>query len=337
MADSKQSKAKPDFNHEEEEPPSYEPPPETDLPSYEAALESATDASSSAYPQENNGNGESSSAPYRVQTSMLDVGPIDNEKAHSTSPSSSSGKPYRVSSSLLDPSPSYDTKRPSMPDPAEILPPTVLVFNGKDIFSESAPDVLLYGTDFNSTARSRIRLLQRYDRRVLDNGTARTTARELYQLGYASSWDKRSFRDTLFRNNADLPLWYMHSQSKSTAPLGDWGLKDWRADYWEALPVQIFPETIKYLSKWAIFSVQESQGVSTWSNTQKQEVAKIYEWSRLVVTAPLRRDQRDLLVCLWCLYIWQQSGKLRKQAEKKVKGQIQEEIKKEKDEAGKQR
>ncbi|CAK7229695.1 hypothetical protein SCUCBS95973_007314 [Sporothrix curviconia] len=264
--------------------PGYEPPQTEALPSYEDAPGAVPPAETQSEKHPVLGNGE---------------------------PSSSSSSPYRITTSLLDPSPLYGTDvagrltHPSLPDAAEMLPPTELVFNGKDIFSASAPDVLLYGTDLGTSARSRIRLVQRFDRRrIVSDGSAvcstavRTTARELYMLGHNSAWGGPRLRNRLKRSNVELPRWYMHKQHKSVAPLGDWGFKDWHAGHWEALPVHILPDTIRYASKEPkepIFSAREDKGVCTWSDASNRPVAKSYEWSRLVVTAPLRRDHRDLL------------------------------------------
>ncbi|CAK7228612.1 hypothetical protein SBRCBS47491_006964 [Sporothrix bragantina] len=307
-------------DHEEEQLPSYEPPEEIP-PVYEEATDTAaiaTNASASSVPPEKHSDTKTASEPYRVSTSMLDVGP---------------STPYRVHTSMLDvkdlsgngagcgETPEADdvVKHTFVADPAEILPPTVLILDGQVIYAEnSAPNLVLYQVDRGLTtlgpATKRVQL-QRLDRRTLMNGTVRERERDLYTLGHLRELVMPSFISGI----GDWPRFYLHAQSSRIAPLGHWGVREVNSDSWELFNTVFEDGHIRYTDKdkkQPLFRCRYNKtGVCTWTDAEKKEVAMMYETAsaestktpRLIITAPLWRDHRDLLVGMWCCYVWEQA------------------------------
>ncbi|ERS98690.1 hypothetical protein HMPREF1624_05477 [Sporothrix schenckii ATCC 58251] len=228
---------------------------------------------------------EKDNAPYRVQTSMLlDTGPSDG--ADGTGGASAS----------------TDIPHTFVADPADILPPTVLVLDGQVIFAENAPAVVLYESGLGlaglTPATKRVEL-ERWDY----DGSTRVRKRGFYVLGHINK-----LLPSLFKPGP--PEWFIYSLSSRTAPLGVFGWREGPTDAWEALPAHIE----KHEFHWAdgakdkvLFRARYKKGVCTWTDAEHKEVAKLYETSRLVVTEPLRRDLRDVLVALWCCYVWEQA------------------------------
>ncbi|KIH87908.1 hypothetical protein SPBR_05134 [Sporothrix brasiliensis 5110] len=231
---------------------------------------------------------EKDNAPYRVQTSMLlDTGPSDG--TDSTDSTGGASAPTDISHTFVA-------------DPADILPPTVLVLDGQVIYAENAPGVVLYESGLGlaglTPATKRVEL-----ERLDYDGSTRVRKRGFYVLGHINK-----FLPSLFKPGP--PEWFIYSLSSRTAPLGVFGWREGPTDAWEALPARIE----KHEFHWAdgakdnvLFRARYKKGVCTWTDAEHKEVAKLYEASRLVVTEPLRRDLRDVLVALWCCYVWAQA------------------------------
>jgi hypothetical protein len=195
-------------------------------------------------------------------------------------------------------------------DPADILPPTVLVLNGQDIYAENAPGAILYESDLGLaglTPASKGVELQRLDYRTLEDGSTRVRKRSFYMLGHVNK-----LLPSLLKPGP--PEWFIYSRSSRTVPLGVFGWREGPTDTWESLPARIEQHKFHWVQGAkgkVLFRARYKNGVCTWTDANQKEVAKMFETAgagsvttpRLVVTVPMRRDLRDVLVALWCCYV----------------------------------
>ncbi|CAK7201596.1 hypothetical protein SEUCBS139899_004304 [Sporothrix eucalyptigena] len=317
---------------EHEDLPVYEPPPrrhsdsedeeEEELPRYEPPAEPASapppEKGKAKAPEQGDASA-SASSPYRVQTSML----LDAEATGPRKASPSSSTPaYRVTTSmLLDAGPGPSSGPVSVPtsiprtfvaDRADILPPTVLILNNQSVYAESVPATILYEADLGLaglTPATKHVELQRLDHRTLADGTTRVRSRNFYALCRISH-----YLPSLTKMG--LPEMFIYNRSSRTAPLGDFGWREASKDHWEALPARIGRHEFHWVEGGrALFKARYKNGMCTWTDKNGAEVAKMFETAeagatttpRLVVTVPMQRDQRDVLVALWCCYVWEQA------------------------------
>ncbi|KAL1894856.1 hypothetical protein Sste5346_005543 [Sporothrix stenoceras] len=224
---------------------------------------------------------------------------------------------------------------------AELVPPAALLLDGQTIYAEDAPDIPLYRVNRGLTTlgpATKAVDLDRLEQRSPDLPII-LKPRSMYTLHRPHPadfvmWLRGGGGSPVERGRPDF---YMHATTARAAPLGHLGLRGGSFAHWVAVPCRIDYTTkdgkdiIKAVG-WdpsrtsRLFRAQKHPtraNIISWLDVTGTEVALMYETMevlpssadgkpqhtpRLLVTVPIRRDQRDALVAFWCCYAWAQGS-----------------------------